>query len=239
MDERATLESLIDAGRILEAEGLRDFTRGHVSIRKPSDPSLFYMKPHSFGFDEITEENVVICNLDGDKVEGGGRRHSEVFIHSEIFRARDDIASVIHTHSPYAVAFAATGQAMEALSQPGALFFESLPVFAETIDLIRTPEQGRAVAAALASHKAVLLQGHGVVVAGASVEEAVIRSLMLENACMIQLAAKAAGAAPAPFSREDILALKRKIEEPEQFVLNFDYLRRKHGRRKEIQPNGE
>ena len=57
-------QKLIDAGRILEAEGHGDLTRGHVSVRVPGDPAHFYMKPHSFGFDEITMENIVICNLE-------------------------------------------------------------------------------------------------------------------------------------------------------------------------------
>ena len=69
-------QKIIDAGRILEAEGLGDLTRGHISLRLPDDPSLFFMKPHSYGFDEITLENIVICNLDGEKVGGCGWRHS-------------------------------------------------------------------------------------------------------------------------------------------------------------------
>src|SRR3954449_10971892 len=79
-------QRLIDAGRILEAEGQGDLTRGHVSIRVPGDPSHFFMKPHSYGLDEITIDNIVVCNLDGEKVGGGGRRHSEVYIHSEIYK---------------------------------------------------------------------------------------------------------------------------------------------------------
>src|SRR3954454_6997899 len=97
-------QKLIDAGRILETNGQGDFTRGHVSVRVPGDASKFIMKPHSYGFDEITPENIVVCNMDGEKIGGAGRRHSEVFIHSEIYKARPDVTSVIHTHPTYAVA---------------------------------------------------------------------------------------------------------------------------------------
>jgi ribulose-5-phosphate 4-epimerase/fuculose-1-phosphate aldolase len=52
----------------LETNGQGDLTRGHVSIRVPEDPNHFYMKPHSFGFDEITPENMVVCDLTGEKL---------------------------------------------------------------------------------------------------------------------------------------------------------------------------
>ncbi|NDF79798.1 MAG: class II aldolase/adducin family protein, partial [Betaproteobacteria bacterium] len=97
-------QRLIDAGHILENAGQGDLTRGHVSIRSPEDPNIFIMKPHSYGFDEITLENIVVCNMEGEKIDGGGRRHSEVFIHSELYKARPDVNSVIHTHPTYAVA---------------------------------------------------------------------------------------------------------------------------------------
>ncbi|MBM3609828.1 MAG: class II aldolase/adducin family protein, partial [Alphaproteobacteria bacterium] len=77
-------QRLIEAGLVLESQGLGDFTRGHVSIRVPGDPNHFYMKPHSFGFDEMTMDNIVTCNLEGEKITGSGPRHSEVYIHSEI-----------------------------------------------------------------------------------------------------------------------------------------------------------
>ena len=70
-------QRLIDAGLILEDQGQGDFTRGHVSLRVPGDPAHFLMKPHSWGFGEITPENIVVCNLAGEKVSGGGRKHSE------------------------------------------------------------------------------------------------------------------------------------------------------------------
>lgn len=61
----------------------------------PVIPRLFLMKPHSHGFDEITMENIVVSNLEAEKVGGGERRHSDVFLHSEIFKSRPDVNSVI------------------------------------------------------------------------------------------------------------------------------------------------
>jgi L-fuculose-phosphate aldolase len=220
-------QRLIDAGLILEDQGQGDFTRGHVSLRVPGDPTHFFMKPHSHGFGEITMENIVVCNLQGEKVAGGGRKHSEVYIHSEIFKTRPDVMSVIHTHPTFAVAFSATGKNLLPISQPGAAFADGVPYFTDTIDLIRSPAMGAAVAQALGPHKAVLMRNHGVAVVGASVDEATILALMLDNACQIQLLAEAAGGVGESFGAESVAALHHNITRPEQYTINFDYLLRR------------
>ena len=225
-------QKLIDAGLILEAQGLGDLTRGHVSIRVPGDPTHFYMKPHSRGFDEITPENIVICNLEGEKVAGGGRKHSEVYIHSEIYKLRPDVMSVIHAHPTHAVALSATGRALLPISQPSVAFSDGLPTFTGTIDLIRSQAMGAGVARALGPCKAVLLRHHGVAVVGATVEESTILTIMLENACQIQLLAEAAGGVGELFKADDIAHLHENITRPEQYSINFEYLRRRaHGTR--------
>jgi L-fuculose-phosphate aldolase len=220
-------QKLIVAGKILVAEGQDDFTRGHISARLPDDPARFLMKPHSVGLDEITQENILTIDLDGNVVAGTARRHSEVFIHSEIYKARPDVASVIHTHPLHAVALSASGRPLGCYSQPAALFFESLGVYTETIALIRSPALGKGVAAALGAHRAVLLKNHGVAVACASIEEAVISVIMLETAARVQLITEAAGEPGPEFPREDIKTLKQQISQPEQFVINFNYLARR------------
>lgn len=233
MNISAAQQRLIEAGLIIDHVGLGDLTRGHVSVRVPGDPSHFYMKPHSFGFDEITPENMVLCNLQGDKVGGTGRKHSEVYIHSEIYKARPDVNSVIHAHPTYAVAFSATGKALQPISQPSVAFADGLPYFDEAIDLIRTPALGVGVATALGPCKAVLMRNHGVAVVGASLDEATILTIMLENACQIQLAAMAAGVGNT-FDASQIQKLHHDITRPEQYTLNFDYLIRKIKRRNPI-----
>ncbi|HUY02032.1 MAG TPA: class II aldolase/adducin family protein [Rhodocyclaceae bacterium] len=219
-------QKIIDAGLILEAEGLGDLTRGHISVRVPGDPSLFFMKPHSYGFDEITMENMVVCNLAGEKV-GGGRRHSEVFIHSEIYKTRPEVNSVIHAHPTHAVALSATGKSLRPISQPSAAFSDGLPYFNGTINLIRSQEMGAAVARALGASKAVLMRNHGVALVGATVEESTILAIMLDNACKIQLLAESAGGIGEVFGDECIKELHDDITRPEQYVINFEFLRRK------------
>jgi L-fuculose-phosphate aldolase len=220
-------QKLILAGRVLVAEGQDDFTRGHVSVRVPDHPSLFFMKPHSVGLDEITLDNILTIDLEGKVVAGGSRRHSEVFIHSEIFKARPDVQSVVHTHPPYAVALSASGRPMRCLSQPAALFCGELGIYKDTSNLIRTHEMGAGVARALGPHRAALLKNHGVAVVGGSIEEAVLTTIMLENAAMVQMIAEAAGDPAPDFPADDIAKLKYDISRPDQFVVNFNYLVRR------------
>jgi len=229
---RTIKQQLIDAGKVLVAEGQDDFTRGHISIRLPDDPNLFFMKAHSIGLDEITMQNILTIDLEGNVVAGAARRHSEVYIHSEILKARPDLHCVIHTHPTYSIALSATGRPLKCYSQPGALFYEALGTYTDTINLIRTQAMGAGVARALGRGYAVVLKNHGVVVTGTTIEEAVIRTIMLENGAMVQLFAEAAGDPAPEFSRADIEKLKADISQPEQFKINFDYLVRRLKRRK-------
>jgi L-fuculose-phosphate aldolase len=224
-------QQLIWAGKVLVGEGQDDFTRGHISFRLPDNPSLFFMKPHSLGLDEITMENILTIDLDGKVVAGTSKRHSEVYIHSEIFKARADVQCILHTHPPYSIALSATGRPLRAYSQPGALFYENVGVYTDTINLIRTTEMGAGVAKALGPHRAVLLKNHGVVVVGASVAETVIGAIMHENAAQVQMIAEAAGDVAPEFPRADVEKLKHDISRPEQFAINFDYLVRRAKRR--------
>src|ERR1700693_1951842 len=122
---------LIIARQVLVAEGQDDFTRGHISVRVPGNPKLFFMKAHSLGLDEITMKNILTIDLEGNVVSGPRLSHSEVYIHSEIFKARADVNCVIHTHPTYSVAFSGTGRPMKAYSQPGAMFSGEVGVYSD------------------------------------------------------------------------------------------------------------
>ena len=222
---------LIDGCHILEAEGHHDMTRGHLTIRLPDDSDLFYMKPHSFGFDEVSTENIVTCDIEGNKVDGTAPRHSEVYIHSEIFRVRPEVNAVIHTHPEYSVAVSATGRPVASYSQPGALFFDNVGVYTDTPDLIRSKEMGAGVARAIGRKRVCFLKNHGVVVVGSSVADAVVGAIMLENACRVQILVESTGSVADVFPDEQVKQLQEKLSGHEQMQINFDYLRRKLRRR--------
>lgn len=220
-------QRMIEAGRILEQAGQGDWTRGHISVRVPDQPDRFYMKASKLGLEEITLDNLITVGLDGEKIDGDHGRHNEVYIHSEVLRARPDINAVVHTHAPYAVSFSALGKPLQPIGHPGSIFAEGLPVFSETTELITTAERGKAVAATLGSHGAMLLQNHGLVTAAPTIEQAIYLALSLENACMMQLWVEAAGGAKALGKPEDIKAKRKHMFREEMFKATFAYLVRR------------
>jgi L-fuculose-phosphate aldolase len=145
-------------------------------------------------------------------------------------RVRPDINAVIHAHPLHAVVFSSLGKPLQAIGLPGAAFSEGLPVFSQTNLLINTPELGEAMASTMGEHNAMLLQNHGVVVAGRSMDEAIYLAMALESACTMQLMAEWAGGAKVLGKVEEVRALKKHMLRESMFKRTFNYLVRKAGR---------
>jgi len=208
--------------------GLGDMNLGHVSARS-GEAGPVWMKPQGLGFGEVTAEAVVAIDLDGRRVAGALPVHGEWPIHTEIYRARRDIASVLHVHPPLATAWSATGKPVRPYNQAGALFADGVPVFDATPGLIKLPAQGRDVAAALGSQNAVLLAHHGLVTVGSSVAEACVTAYLLERALEAQMRAELHGGRPmAPAAARDV---RREVYSPKKFEMLWDYWVRESQRR--------
>lgn len=185
--------------RILAMNGHADMTLGHVSARGPE--KLIYIKRKGIGLDEVTPKDIVAIDLDGKKVEGDGEIHLESPLHTEIYRLREDIGAVVHTHPPYATALSATKAKLEMLNHDSLLFHDGLAYFEENAGLVSNAALGEAVAGALGSQKAILMRNHGVLVVGKSVPWATYISLTLERAVKIQCIATNLGSL-APLKNE-------------------------------------
>lgn len=178
--------------RILAQDGQGDYTLGHVSARA-ADGQTVLMKRYGIGLEEVTPADVLRIDLDGNQLEGDGRVHLEYVLHTEIYRARPDVNSVIHTHPPYTTAFGATDAQLELLNHDAVLFRDGLAAFDGTAEMIQTADQGEQVAAALGGRLAILLRGHGVVVSGKSVPWATYTALTLERVLRLQSLARSFG----------------------------------------------
>ncbi len=210
---------------ILAIEGHWDQILGHVTARIPGEQA-FLMKPHSFGFEEIRPYHLIVCNFEGEKIRGDYERHSEVFIHSEIYKARPDVNSVVHSHPPYATAFGSLRQPLRPISHEGSIFHEGLPLFDYTTALIRSPDLGARVAESLKSCRGVLMKNHGSTVVGESVEVATLYAVFLEKAARIQLSAMAAGE-PTWSSDEEAKLKYEQIYIPDRLTAMWDYFVRR------------
>lgn len=179
------------AGRMLALAGHEDLTLGHVSAR--GDNNIVYIKRNGLGLREVTPSGVLAIDMERRKLAGEGPVHLEAVLHTEVYRHRPDVGAVVHTHPPFTTALGATTARLEMLGHDAVLFKDGLPIFDETAELIVEPDQGRAVARALGSHRAVLLRNHGVLVVGKDVPTATLAALTLERAVHIQMIASSLG----------------------------------------------
>lgn len=218
-------EKLALSCNILANEGHWDNILGHVSVRIPGKNRIL-MKPHSFGFEEIRPHHLIEVDLDGKKVVGKYERHSEVFIHTEILKARPDVNCVVHSHPPYATAFGSLRQPLRPISHEGNIFYDGLPLFDYTTALIRTPELGVEVAKSLGKCRGVLMKNHGSTVVGESIELATLYAVFLEKAARIQLLATASGD-PSWTSDEESVFKYEQIYTPHRLGSMWDYFVRR------------
>jgi len=193
-------QKLALACKILVMTGHGNLTMGHITARRPGNEFL-HMNPHDLGLEEMGPEDMIIIDFEGNQLAGAGRKHSEFPIHTEIYKKHPHINCVIHTHPFYCIALSAAGHTIQTISHEGSLF-SNLPVFKETSLLIRSSELGRKVADALGEHRALLLQNHGVAVAGTSIEEATVYAALLERAAKLQVTALQIGSLTATPDKE-------------------------------------
>jgi L-ribulose-5-phosphate 4-epimerase len=217
------------ANRALGASGQSDMVWGHASVRDPDGRGV-WMKAAGWSFGEVTADRVALVSADGEVLAGHGPRHIEYPIHTEIMKARPDVGSVVHTHAPSAVAFAALDVPLLAISHDGVEFAEPpVPRFTQTGALISSAELGRALAATIGDGAGCLIPQHGLVTVGPDTATAVMRAVLLARACQVQLQAMAAGPIKL-WSDSAELALKKTQVWPEsQIKAGYAYLCRQRG----------
>jgi HCOMODA/2-hydroxy-3-carboxy-muconic semialdehyde decarboxylase len=194
------LEELVAANRILAEHGVID-AYGHVSIRSPDNPNRYFLA-RSIAPETVQVEDILEYDLDSNPVGEQGpnlvlRSVLERFIHGEIYRARPDVHSVVHNHSPSVIPFSVTGVPMRALFHMASFIGDGLPNFEirkvkKGSDLlIRDQKLGRALAGTLGKRPAALMRGHGAAVTGENLPRSVGRSIYLEKSAVMQMQAMA------------------------------------------------
>jgi L-ribulose-5-phosphate 4-epimerase len=182
------------------------WTAGNVSARVPGT-DLIVIKPSGVSYDDLTPESLVVTDLDGKLVEGDLAPSSDTAAHAYVYRNRPDVGGVVHTHSPYASAWAACGEPIPCvLTGMADEFGGEIPVgpFAR----IGGDDIGKAIVATLAGHRspAVLLRNHGVFTIGRTARAAVKAAVMCEDVARTVHLARTLGQ-PVPIAPADIDAL--------------------------------
>jgi len=197
----------------LHAELVRNnlvaWTSGNVSARVPG-AALMVIKPSGVSYDELSPSAMVVCDLDGKPVSDGSKSlnpSSDTATHAYIYRNMPEVGGVVHTHSTYATAWAARGEAIPCVITAMAdEFGGEIPV--GPFALIGGDEIGRGVVATLAGHRspAVLMRSHGVFAVGGTGRDAVKAAVMCEDVARTVHLARALGElAPLPADQVDAL----------------------------------
>ena len=185
------LADLAAASRILAAQGVVDGF-GHVSMRHPSAPDR-YLMARSIAPALVTPGDIIEYDLDSNPCNANGRgSFLERFIHSEIYKARPDIMSVVHSHSPSVIPFGLVGVPMQAMFHNAAFIAAGVPVFdirekfGATDMLVGNAPKSVALAEVMAERDIVLMRAHGSVACGPTLQTAVFRAVYTEVNARIQ-----------------------------------------------------
>jgi 3,4-dihydroxyphthalate decarboxylase len=209
-DLRATVAT---ACRILEQQGLAADVLGHVSVRLDADRILLRCRgPQDRGLLFTVAEDIRIVDLDGHgELDDGYAVPNEFHIHTELFRAQPQIQAVVHAHPRDVMIADLAGvrlrQVFGAYNIPASrLAQRGIPVFGRSV-LVRTPELGRAVTAAMGDSEVCILRGHGLVTAGDTVQQATLRALDVAELSRISTEVALLGGRPQVLSDEDLAEL--------------------------------
>jgi L-ribulose-5-phosphate 4-epimerase len=191
--------------------GLVVWTGGNVSGRVPGT-DLFVIKPSGVEYDDLTPESMILCDLGGVVLEGDFAPSSDTAAHAYVYRHMPEVGGVVHTHSPYATAWAARGEAVPCVITGQAdEFGGEIPV--GPFAIIGDESIGEGIVATLTGHRsrAVLMQNHGVFTIGRNARDAVKAAVMAEDVARTVHLARQLGE-PIPIPPEKIDALFNRYQ---------------------------
>jgi len=188
-------QHLAAAFRVFADRGFDEGVAGHISVRDPILTDHFWLNPLSQHFSQICVSDLILVNEDGDVVIGDEPINAAAFaIHSEIHKARPDVHAACHAHSVYGKAFSVFGRPLDMITQDATRFYKSHAVYDNFGGVVLDREEGKRIAKALGTGKAAILQNHGLLTVGGSVDEAAFWFISLDKTCHAQLLVDAASA---------------------------------------------
>jgi ribulose-5-phosphate 4-epimerase/fuculose-1-phosphate aldolase len=200
VDRAAAISELVIANRVVAHLKLVD-SFGHVTVRNPENPQRFFMS-RARAPRLVTKEDILEFDLDSTPVDLRGLKpYSERFIHGCIYKSRPDVMAICHNHAHELLPLAVTKTVMRPALHTAAVIGHEVPVwdirdqFGDTNMLVTSNEMGNSLAAAVGNGKAALMRGHGSVIVGANVQDAVFSAFYLRLNAEIMIKAMAMGEA--------------------------------------------
>jgi len=188
-------QRLAAAFRLFSKFGFDEGVAGHITARDPEFPDTFWLNGFGVHFSQICVSNLIRCDHHGNVVEGRYPVNTAAFaIHSRVHAARPDAIGAAHSHSTYGRAWSTLGRGLDPITQDVCAFHEDHALFEDFTGVVLDTDEGSRIARALGKHKAAILQNHGLLTVGQTVDAAAWWFITMERSCHVQLLAEAAAA---------------------------------------------
>jgi len=189
--------------RLFSLFGFDEGVAGHITARDPEYPDRFWVNPFGMHFSQVRTSDLILVNEEGDVVEGIGMLNRAAFaIHSAVHQARPEVVAAAHAHSFHGKTFSSLGRLLDPLTQDACIFYNDHGLFNDYSGVVYETEEGERIAKSLGGGKAVILQNHGLLTVGETVESAAWWYITMERSCQAQLLAEATGSKPIPIAPE-------------------------------------
>ena len=186
-------QHLAAAYRVFADRGFDEGVAGHISVRDPILTDHFWLNPLSKHFSQICVSDLILVDEDGNVVIGDEPVNAAAFaIHSEIHKANPKVHAACHAHSTYGKAFSAFGRELDMMTQDSLRFYKSHAVYPQFGGVVFDREEGRRIAEHLGDGKAIILQNHGLLTVGETIDAAAFWFMSLDKTCHAQLLVDAA-----------------------------------------------
>ncbi|HHV36031.1 MAG TPA: class II aldolase/adducin family protein [Syntrophomonadaceae bacterium] len=207
---QSKVQAVIETGKIIANSGLVSGTWGNISVRLSSLDS-FLITPSGVSYHDLTGDDLVMVDLQGKVMAGRLKPSSETPLHTAIYRARQDIKGIVHTHSSFASVFTVTRKPLPPVLEEMAQILGG-EVRVASYAPAGTSELAAAAVSALGDRAAVLLANHGVVGVGRSLKEALLVCQVVEKGALVYLFSQLNGT-PFLLSDQDVSALRNNFLE--------------------------
>ena len=185
---------LAAALRLFGKFGFDEGVAGHITVRDPELTDHFWVNPMGKSFKQMKVSDLLLVSHTGEVVQGSGLLNGAAFtIHSQIHMSNPAITAAAHSHSLYGKAFSALGKTLDPLTQDSCAFYDDHVLFDDFSGVVLDNTEGEKIAAALGDRKAAILQNHGLLTVGDSLDAAAWWYITMERSCQAQLLAAAAG----------------------------------------------
>jgi len=223
-ERAARKDHLAGTFRVLGKLGFENGTAGHAAVRDPERPEWFWTNAFGMPFRRITTDSLLLVDEEGHVVEGDGIVNRAAYaIHSRVHAARADVNASVHMHSTAGMAWGALGRKLAPITQDACTFYQDHEVYNAYQGPVLDLAEGESIGRVLGPGKALILQNHGLLTVGQTIDEAAWWMVRLDRCCQVQLLAEAAGS-PVSIPHELALESARQIGTPHAGWFSFQPL---------------